>query len=131
VGPLKLLLDTCTLIWLAADPTKLSDPVAALIDAPSTQLILSDCSVWELCLKWEAGKIRLPQPPRTWIADQQRDWHLEPLPMERTHLFRVSELPGHHRDPFDRLLVAQAIEAGLTIATPDPNIRQYPVATVW
>lgn len=128
---MRLLVDTCTLIWLVAEPCRLSRRVAATIDAADTELWLSDCSVWELCLKWETQKIRLPEPPRRWVDDQVRQWGLKPLMIERSHLYRVVELPQHHRDPFDRLLVAQAIEAGLTIATPDEQVHRYPVATLW
>jgi len=131
VGPLKLLLDTCTLIWLVSAPARLSKRVAEAIDSEDTELLLSDSSVWELALKWEAGKIELPQPPRNWVTSQSRLWDLEPLAIKRSHLYRAVELPQHHRDPFDRLLVAQAIESTLTIATPDPHIHRYPVASLW
>lgn len=127
---MRLLLDTCSLIWLAAEPARLSSAVAAGVDAGLT-LLLSDCSVMELCLKWSAGKLTLPQPPRLWVEEQMRIWRLSGLPVERRHHYRSTELPDHHRDPFDRLLVAQAIEENLTIATPDPEIRRYPVSTLW
>lgn len=93
--------------------------------------MLSDTSVWEICLKWQAGKLRLPTTPRMWIEDQARLWKLERLRIAPEALYRTSELPDLHRDPFDRLLVAQAISEGLSIATPDPAIRAYPVATIW
>jgi PIN domain nuclease of toxin-antitoxin system len=127
----RLLLDTCTFIWLVADPERISETVAAAIDAEGGELYLSDASAWEICLKWEAGKIKLPRPPRSWIEEQAAQWLLIELPIRRSHLYRVTELPVHHRDPFDRLLVAQALEAGLTIATPDPQIRRYPVPVLW
>lgn len=125
------LLDTCTLIWLSAEPQRLSKKASRHIDNPQTELWLSDASVWELSLKWQAGKLRLPQPPRLWVEEQSRLWHLRPLPIERHDLYRVSELPAHHNDPFDRLLIAQAIEQGLTILTPEPTMHRYPVATLW
>lgn len=128
---MKLLLDTCSLIWLVAEPGRLGHGAAEFIDDPNTDLWLSDTSVWEICLKWQKGKLRLPAPPRTWVREQTDIWHIAPLPIARTHLFRVTELPTLHQDPFDRLLVAQAIEEGLTIATPDPHIAGYPVAVVW
>ena len=131
MGPVKLLLDTCTLIWLVAEPGQLSLKIASLINEGETDLFVSDCSVWEICLKWQAGKLRLPAPPRSWVEEQRRIWKFNYLPIERVHLFRGTELPDHHRDPFDRLLVAQAIENEMTIGTPDMNIMKYPVATVW
>lgn len=127
----KVLLDTCTFIWLTAAPTRLGAHATSAIDDPATELYLSDASVWELCLKWQTGKIQLPAPPRLWLEEQLGIWHLKSLAIERIHMFRVSELPDHHRDPFDRLLVAQAIEGGMKIASPDVNIRSYPVAVIW
>ena len=128
---MKVLLDTCALVWLASSPENLSQKVAALIESSATDLYVSDCSVWEICLKWHAGKLHLPQPPRIWVEEQRRLWHLLPLILERRHFYRASELPEHHKDPFDRVLVSQAIEDSLTIATPDTAIMQYPVATIW
>jgi PIN domain nuclease of toxin-antitoxin system len=127
----KLVLDACTLVWLASSPDQLSDVVASAVNDVATDLFLSDGSVWEICLKWGAGKLQLPKPPRLWIEEQRRAWNIDAVPIERNHLYRVSELPAHHRDPFDRLLVAQAIENGLTIATPDPLIVLYPAAVLW
>lgn len=128
---MKLLLDTCTFIWLVAAPDQLSERAARTVDDASTELWLSDASVWEICLKWEAGKLQLPAPPRNWIEEQSLRWGVAWLAVERTHHYRATELPRHHRDPFDRLLVAQAIERGLTIATPDAHVQKYPVATLW
>lgn len=126
-----LLLDTCTFVWLVAEPQRLSETARTLLAEPSRAIVLSDVSVWELCLKWQAGKVELPAPPRAWIEEQARLWALERLGIERSHLYRSTELPGHHRDPFDRLLVSQAIEAELTLVTPDEHIRRYPVAVRW
>lgn len=127
---MRLLLDTCCFVWLAAAPQNLGDGVKVAIDK-GADLFVSDCTVWEICLKWGAGKLVLPAPPRAWVEDQIRAWRVMPLGVAREHLYRTSELPHHHRDPFDRLLVSQAIEEKLTIATPDAEIRRYPVATCW
>ncbi|MCW5867665.1 MAG: type II toxin-antitoxin system VapC family toxin [Candidatus Eremiobacteraeota bacterium] len=128
---MKYLLDTCVLIWLTSDPEHLSAAAVQALEDPSARLFVSDASVWELCLKWQSGKMQLPQPPRNWVEDQQKIWSLETAKIERAHLYRMSELPEHHRDPFDRLLIAQAIESGLHILTPDAQIRKYPVAIIW
>lgn len=128
---MKFLLDTCAFVWLVSAPKRLGPVASAAIDGAEARLYLSDASVWEICLKWQAKKIKLPQPPRLWIQQQQAAWEIESLPIDRSHLFRVTELAEHHRDPFDRLLVAQAIEASLTLLTPDPAIASYPVATLW
>ncbi len=128
---MQLLLDTCAFVWLVSAPDRLSPRVAEAVDTTDAQLSLSDASVWEICLKWQTGKLRLPDPPRSWVEKQCKLWELTPAPIERTDLYRVSELPEHHRDPFDRLIVAQAIERGFTIATPDAYIHRYPVSALW
>ena len=127
---MRYLLDTCTLIWMASEPAKLSNRAKGVLDS-SADLYLSDVSAWEICLKWEAGKMRLPQPPRAWCEAQSGAWKLLPLPIERTHLYRASELPFHHRDPFDRILIGQALEKGLILLSPDDQIHKYPVPWLW
>lgn len=127
---MRPLVDTCTLIWLTTSPNNLSPGAASGIDSAEV-LYLSEASLWEICLKWQSGKLSLPQPPRNWCEEQIRTWRLETLAIAREDLYRVSELPMHHRDPFDRLLVAQALRNGLTIVTPDKHIAQYPVSTLW
>ena len=127
---MSLLLDTCTFLWLTAEPSKLSEAACAAL-AGASSLVLSDCTVLEIALKWRAGKLPLPSPPRTWVETQARTWSLARLNIRRRHIYRSTELAALHRDPFDRLLVAQAIDDSLTIVTPDPMIRRYPVATLW
>lgn len=125
-----LLLDTCTLVWLTSDPGRLSAPAVEALEGES-EIALSDVSVWEICLEWQVKKLELPAPPRLWIPEQVRAWHLRRMPIEVEHLFRMVELPDLHKDPFDRLLVSQALVRNTKIVTPDPAIRQYPVAVVW
>jgi PIN domain nuclease of toxin-antitoxin system len=125
------LLDTCTFVWLCADPQRLSETAKAVIDATETTLFVSDASALELTLKWKAGKIHLPDPPRLWIEQQLATWGLDCRPLTREDIYRAGELPEYHRDPFDRLLVAIAINRGATILTPDTAIRRYPVGTRW
>ena len=128
---MRLLLDTCALLWLTAEPNNLSSDAIEAIEHPGAKIHVSDASVWELCLKWQSGKIQLPQPPRTWIEAQRNIWLFDSVQIEKEHLYRTSELPTHHRDPFDRMLVAQAIEERLQIITPDAEIKKYPVAGIW
>ena len=127
----RYLLDTCTLIWLCTEPKRLSATATDAIDAPDTVLLLSDVSVLEIALKWSAGKITLTDPPRHWIEQQIAAWSLESLSLQRADIYRASELPAHHRDPFDRLLVAAAVGAAATILTPDDAIHAYPVSCRW
>ena len=125
------LLDTCTFIWLCADPESLSHVARSAIDSTDSSLLLSDASALEISLKWNAGKIDLPDPPRHWIESQIAAWSLDCRAVEREDIYRSAELPHHHRDPFDRLLVASAINLNATILTPDDAIRAYPVSCRW
>ena len=94
-------------------------------------LFLSDVSIWEICLKWRAKKLLLPSTPRQWVDEQTRQWAIKPLGIERRHLYRTTELEDIHPDPFDRTLVAQAIEEDCRIVTPDAQIAKYAVSVVW
>jgi PIN domain nuclease of toxin-antitoxin system len=125
------LLDTCTFVWLCAEPNQLSQTARRAIEDPDSDLVLSDASVLELVLKWSAGKIVLPEPPRTWVERQLATWALRSIPLTRNDTYRASELPDHHRDPFDRLLVAATLAAGAVILTPDQAIQRYPVSWRW
>ena len=128
---MRYLLDTCSFIWLCAEPSKLSAEASKIIDAEDTDLLLSDVAALEIMLKWAAGKIGLPTPPRQWIEKQISEWSLSSLRIARDDIYRTGELPIHHKDPFDRLLVATALNNNLTIITPDEAIHAYPVACVW
>ena len=125
------MLDTCTLIWLCSWPDKLSATAREIIDAPDTRLLLSEISVLEIALKWSAGKLALPDPPRHWVESQVAAWSLDCRVLGRVDMYRACELPHYHRDPFDRLLVAAAIGANAIILTPDDAVRQYPVSCRW
>ena len=127
----QYLLDTCTLIWLATEPEKLSPASVQAIDADDSALLWSDISSLEIVLKWSAGKLVLPDPPRHWLEAQIDAWGLECLGLTRADIYRASELPVHHRDPFDRLLVSAALGRNATILTPDEAVRQYPVSCRW
>ena len=132
MGPLtRYLLDACTLIWFASEPEKLPTASASLIDSSDSELLWSDVSTLEIALKWSSGKIELPDPPRTWLERQIDNWDLVGLPLKRADIYRASELPALHRDPFDRLLVATGIGSDATILTPDATIAQYPVSCQW
>ena len=119
-----LLLDTCTFIWLASDPSRLSAEAVTALDS-EIDICLSDTSVWEICLKWQAKKIELPSPPRIWVSEQAKAWHLRRLPIEQEHLFRSVELSDLHKDPFDRILIAQARAEGLLLLTVDKAVAKY------
>jgi PIN domain nuclease of toxin-antitoxin system len=128
---MKYLLDTHAFIWLDNDPDKLSTRSAELCRDPNNILLLSVVSIWEMQIKLQLGKLTLPAPLRQTIENQQRDNQITLLPIELPHIYGLSNLPDHHKDPFDRLLIAQAMIEGLTLLTNDPYLVQYPVKSIW
>ena len=131
MGPVNLLLDTCTFIWLALPNGRLSPEATRLINLRSTSLFLSDVSVWEICLKHSRGKLKLPAVPRQWLPSRAAFFQAKPLPLDHSAIFRSGELPRVHADPFDRLLAAQAIESGMTILSPDTPISLLGASRIW
>jgi len=125
------LLDTCTFIWLALEPARLSATAVSMINDPGNDLFLSDVSVWEIVLKHAAGKLALPETPRLWVPSRRAFFRLQTLAVSEAALFRSGELPTIHADPFDRLLAAQAIEASLTIVTPDVPFERLGAQRAW
>lgn len=128
---MRVLLDTCTFIWLALEPARLSSPAVAVINDPANDLFLSDVSVWEITLKNTAGKLTLPDSPRHWIPSRRSFFGLVPLPIAESHILRTADLPQVHPDPFDRLLAAQSLEAGFTILSPDAALSTLQAARMW
>jgi PIN domain nuclease of toxin-antitoxin system len=124
---MRLLLDTHVFLWyITADP-KLPDAFRAAIQDPTNEVYLSVVSVWEAVIKYQLGRLPLPAPPADYLP-RQRDAHgIVSLPVDEGAMAPLAGLPPVHRDPFDRLLVAQALEHGLTIATVDPAVSAYSV----
>ena len=106
-------------------------PATAAISNPDNLLFLSDASVWEIALKFAAGKLPLPKAPRIWIPQQVAFFQLGRVAIEREALLRASELPPIHQDPLDRLLAAQALEEPFHVVSPDKPFRAYGVSCVW
>ncbi len=128
---MKILLDTCTFLWIISDAPELSDHARTLFVDPSNEVFLSAISPWEIALKHSLGSLPLPEPPQTFISVQREKHHIEPLPLEEEATLYLTRLPPYHRDPFDRLLICQSIVHGLVLLTPDEAILQYPVKTTW
>lgn len=127
-----LLLDTCTLLWLTSDQTKLSADAQHAISAHAGQLYVSAISGFEIAQKVAKGKLVLPRPPAAWMELALRLHGIKSLALEMNSAVAAGALPALHADPFDRLLIAVAQAHRLTLLTPDPLIRQYPVlATFW
>jgi PIN domain nuclease of toxin-antitoxin system len=128
---MRLLLDTCTFLWLVSGSDELSETCRSLFRAPENEAFLSAASAWEITIKFQLGKLPLPEPPQAFIANQRLAHRIDSLPITEPAVGHLASLPRHHRDPFDRMLVCQAIAEGLTILTPDLMIRQYPIRTEW
>ena len=124
------LLDTHTFIWSVEDSDKLSEPAKAFLDDPGNTVLVSVVSVWEIVIKHKLGKLPLGQPLGAMLS-QLPVAGIDVLPVQTDHALAVDRLPDPHRDPFDRLLVAQAIVEGAVLLTADKIFRQYPVTVVW
>jgi len=127
---MKALLDTHTFLWAIAEEGKLSHR-AKQIYTSSTDLWLSVASIWEILIKVQAGKLPLPEPAGRYLVKKLVENQIELLPITLDHVLRIESLPMHHRDPFDRLLIAQSIEEGWPIVTADPWFSRYPVDVIW
>ncbi|HLM79964.1 MAG TPA: type II toxin-antitoxin system VapC family toxin [Terriglobales bacterium] len=126
---MKVLLDTHTFLWAIIDEKKLSPRVRRVM--ASSELWWSVVSLWEAIQKAQVGKLSLPLPAGPFLTDELSSNHVRLLPVSLSHVLRVEELPLHHRDPFDRLLIAQSIEEGWPIVTGDPWFARYPVDVIW
>lgn len=128
---MNLLLDTHTFLWLDSDPARLSPTVQNLCNNPETELLLSVVSIWEMQIKYALGKLSLRLPLRELIEDQKRVNGLTLIPVVDEHAFALDRLPLHHNDPFDRLIIAQALTEGLPLASVDAHVAKYPITVVW
>jgi PIN domain nuclease of toxin-antitoxin system len=128
---MRALIDTHTFLWLASDESKLSPGVLAIAKDPVTQLLFSMASAWELAIKVGRGKLQLQTTLEDLIIDTPRRLLLEPLEIAATHLVVVSRLPEHHKDPFDRLLVAQAQVENVPLISADVHLDAYGIQRIW
>ena len=128
---MRLLLDTHAFIWWDSDPNRLSQRVMGLCQSPSTTLLLSVASVWEMQIKQQLGKLQLRVPLAGLIAAQQQTNSLELLPIELDHVLTLDNLPLHHKDPFDRLLISQSQVENAILVSADSIFSQYPVTVLW
>lgn len=127
---MKVLLDTCEFLWFVSGDPRLPESVADIVRDPANHVYLSVVSFWEISVKHGLGKLQLPEPPALFVP-YQRDQHcFLPLALDEEAVARLGSLPNIHRDPFDRMLVCQAQAHGLTLASSDPLVRQYPVSLI-
>ncbi len=129
--PQACLLDTHTFLWLATDDGRLGDTAREMVRDPATDLFLSVASVWELAIKKSLGRMDLTIPLSRFIEDQLKHLRTSLVDVRCDHALLVETLPFHHRDPFDRLLIAQAIVENLPLLSADRQLDPYPVDRIW
>ena len=128
---MKLLLDTHVFIWWDSEPARLSSQALALCQDRANTVLLSVASVWEMQIKLQLGKLKLSLPLAEVIESQERINNIEVLPIILAHVLALQNLPAHHKDPFDRLLIAQANAEGAVLISGDPILAKYPVKLLW
>ncbi|MEO1186528.1 MAG: type II toxin-antitoxin system VapC family toxin [Cyanobacteria bacterium J06636_27] len=128
---MKALLDTHAFIWWVTDDSRLSSTARGIIADESNVLFLSAASAWEIVIKVRLGKLNLPEPPETYIPSRLTMNRFESLPIQMVHALQVVNLPDFHRDPFDRIIIAQSQVEKMPIVTVDTKITQYPVNVIW
>jgi len=127
----NVLLDTHAFLWAVTGDRRLSSPARTLIEDGENQVFLSAVSMWEIVLKARAGKLHVEGSVAKVLEEQMRQARISPLAIYPAHVLRVAALPPIHKDPFDRLLIAQAQAENLALVTRDPEIRRYTVQVIW
>jgi PIN domain nuclease of toxin-antitoxin system len=126
----KAILDTHAFLWALAGDPRTSTHARDIFAGPSV-LSLSVASIWEILIKVQSDKLNLPRPAGPYVSSKLAENRIERLPISIDHLLALERLPMHHRDPFDRMLIAQSLEEGLPIITADPVFKKYPVQIIW
>ena len=127
---MRILLDTACWLWVLAEPKRFSARTRRLLVSPDTEIVLSAASAWEIAIKYALGKLPLPAAPADYVPRMMRETRTVALAIEPKHALRVADLPAHHRDPFDRLLIAQAQLEKLKLLTADEQFENYDVELV-
>jgi len=128
---MRLILDTHVFLWWIIDSPQLSSRVRDVMRNQANELFLSVASAWEIAIKVNLGRLRLPDRPDRFIPGQLMKNAIEPLPVEMSHALHVSRLPAIHRDPFDRIIIAQSILEKMDVVTRDADIAKYKIKTFW
>lgn len=127
---MRALLDTHAFLWGIAGDRRMSQQARDVFIGPST-LSMSLASIWEILIKVQLGKLNLPSPAGPYVIRKLAENKIQALPISLDHLLAFERLPLHHRDPFDRILIAQSIEEDVPIITADPLFSRYPVKVIW
>ena len=125
------LLDTAVFLWSLGPAERLNRQAAALLEDANTQLFFSAASSWEISIKSALGKLQLPEAASTYVPKRLTSHGIRSLPISHLHALAAGELPRHHRDPFDRMLIAQAASEDLVLMTADPSFKKYGIAILW
>ncbi len=128
---MKVLVDTCTFLWIVSESPRLSKTAAAVFLDRNNERYLSAASAWEISIKHALGRLPLTEKPDIFVPRVRQASGIASLDIDEESALHAGRLPGLHSDPFDRMLVAQAIVHGMTILTPDPEIEQYAVRVMW
>ena len=128
---MRLLLDTHTFLWLVDGSPNLSAAANAALADPTNQLFLSVASIWELAIKTGNQKLVLSDTLDVFVGKWTAAYQLARLPIDTPHALAVVALPNHHRDPFDRMLIAQALVEGMTLVSADAKFKPYSVPVIW
>jgi PIN domain nuclease of toxin-antitoxin system len=127
---MRILLDTSCWLWMVAASDRLGPDARELLEDRRNELLFSAASSWEIAIKYALGKLPLPEAPSRYVPGRMRVTGVTPLRVEHSHALAVTSLPAHHRDPFDRLLIAQASLAGVPIMTADKVFDHYEIDTI-
>ncbi len=127
---MKAILDTHAFLWALAGDARMSRHARDIFAGP-TDLSLSIASIWEILIKVQSGKLNFPRPAGPYVLRKLAENRIECLPITIDHLLALERLPMHHRDPFDRILIAQSLEENLPVVTSDPWFSHYPVDVIW
>lgn len=128
---MKLLLDTQAFLWSISAPERLGAHARRAIQSGRNEVFVSAVSAWEIAIKSALGRLTLAEDPQRFIPEQMTQNAFEPLPVLIRHALKVLDLPDIHRDPFDRLLVAQALIEELALVSGDAQLGRYPVRVIW
>jgi PIN domain nuclease of toxin-antitoxin system len=128
---MRVLIDTHVFIWWTSDVKKLSTRVYDLLTDPNTDAVLSTISIWEMQIKSSLGKLQFKTTLSELVDDEIERNRIDLLPLSLSHIYALSNLPLHHRDPFDRMLIAQSIESDLQIISIDEKFDDYGVNRLW
>jgi PIN domain nuclease of toxin-antitoxin system len=128
---MKVLIDTHTFLWWNTDNPLLSARAKHIIADGHNDIFLSAASVWEIVIKTSKGRLILPDLPAKYIASRMSMYRFRPLPVQLSHATHVYELPPHHHDPFDRMLIAQCQMESMPLVTRDEDIQHYDLETIW